>query len=139
MPAENLGAEAGRTDGRSTPSLIADLFSETASLFGKETRLLRAELSEKMTQGVTGLGLLIGGAVVLVGAINVLLAAAVTALVEAGIAPPWSSLIVAVLVGLLGYVLVRKGLGNLKPTNLTPTRTASQIKRDAALIKEHLQ
>lgn len=126
-------------DPRSTPALLADLFSETTSLFGKEARLLRTELSEKVTQGVTALALMIGGAVFLIGAVNVVLAAAVTALIEAGIAAPWSSLIVAAVVGLAGWLLVRRGLRNLKPENLSPSRTANQLKRDVALAKEQLQ
>jgi phosphate/sulfate permease len=92
-----------------------------------------------MTQAVAGIALIVGGAVFLIGAVNVLLAAAVAALIEAGIAAPWSSLIVAAVVGLLGWVLVAKGLGNLKVSRLAPTRTAEQIRRDAHLVKERVQ
>ena len=63
---------------RSVPGLIADLFSEGSTLFRTEMLLARTELSEKVTQGVAGIGLMIGGAVFLIGAVNVLLAAIVT-------------------------------------------------------------
>lgn len=124
---------------RSTPSLLADLMTQTSSLVGKELQLARTELSEKVTQGVTGLALMIGGAVFLIGAVNVLLAAAVAALVEAGIAAPWSSLIVAGAVAVIGGLLVSIGLSNLKVSKLAPNRTADQMKRDAAMVKERLQ
>jgi len=137
--ADDFRTETQSSGRRSTPTLLADLLNETTSLFGKEARLIRAELSEKMAQGVAGFALMIGGAVFLIGAVNVLLAAAVTGLIEAGIPAPWSSLIVAAAVGLLGWALVSKGLRNLKPSNLTPNRTTGQIKRDAALVKEQLQ
>ncbi len=124
---------------RSTPGLIADLMSQATGLFNSEIQLARAELSEKVTQGVAGLGLAIGGAVLLIGAVNVLLAAAVAALIEAGIPAPWSSLIVAAVVGLIGWLLVSIGLGRLKASRLAPGRTAGQLKRDAAMVKEKVQ
>jgi hypothetical protein len=132
-------AEDGARSHRSTPGLVADLFSETADLFSSQMQLVRTELSEKVTQGVAGLSLLVGGAVFLIGALNVALAAAVTAIVDYGIAAPWASLIVAAVAGLIGWLLVSKGLGNLKASRLAPERSANQLKRDAAMIKEPLQ
>lgn len=126
-------------DYRSTPGLFADLFGQTTRLVSSEFALARAEASEKIAQAVAGFALIVGGAVFLIGAVNVLLAAAVTALVEAGIAAPWSSLIVAAVVGLLGGLLVWAGLGNLKTSRLAPRRTAEQVRRDAHLVKERMQ
>lgn len=126
-------------DFRSTPGLFADLFGQTTRLVSSEFALARAEASEKIAQAVAGFALIVGGAVFLIGAVNVLLAAAVTALVEAGIAAPWSSLIVAAVVGLLGGLLVWAGLGNLKTSRLAPRRTAEQVRRDAHLVKERMQ
>jgi hypothetical protein len=124
---------------RSTPGLMADLLSQVTGLFSSEIRLVRAELSEKVSQGVAGLGLAIGGAVFLIGALNVVLVAAVAALVEAGIAAPFASLIVAAVAGIVGWLLVSKGLGNLKASRLAPSRTTGQLKRDANLVKERVQ
>ena len=115
--------EYGRRDFRSTPTLVADLISQATSLFGKEMQLARSELSEKVTQGVAGLAFIVAGAVFLIGAVNVLLAAAVTALMEAGIEAPWSSLIVAGAVALIGALFAFKGMSNLKASNLAPNRT----------------
>ena len=132
-------AEYGSGRRRSTPGLMADLLSQTTGLVSSEIQLVRAELSEKVTQGVAGLGLAIGGTVFLIGAVNVLLAAAVAALIEAGIPALWSSLIVAAVVGLIGWLLVAKGLGSLKASRLAPSRTTGQLKRDAAMVKEQVQ
>lgn len=134
-----MSATDQRTDTRSVPGLIADLFQQSSTLFGKELQLVRAELSEKVTQGVAGLGLMIGGAVLLIGAVNVLLAALVATLIEFGIRAPWSSLIVAVVIGLAGYLLVNRGISNLKVSNLAPHRSTGQVKRDAALLKEQVK
>ncbi len=134
-----MSATDQRSDTRSVPGLIADLFQQSTALFGKELQLVRTELSEKVTQGVAGLGLMIGGAVLLIGAVNVLLAALVATLIEVGIAAPWSSLIVAVVIGLAGYLLVNRGIRNLKVSNLAPSRSTGQVKRDAALLKEQVK
>jgi hypothetical protein len=126
-------------DRRSTPGLFADLFGQTTRLLSSEFALARAEASEKITQAVGGIALIVGGAVFLIGAVNVLLAAAVTALIDAGVAAPWASLIVAAVVGLLGWLLTAKGLGNLKVSRLAPRRTAEQVRRDVHLVKERVQ
>lgn len=129
----------GDQDYRSTPGLFTDLFDQTIRLVSSEFALARAEASEKITQAVTGFTLIVGGAVFLIGAVNILLAAAVTALVEAGIAAPWSSLIVAAAAAVIGAILAWAGLSNLKTSRLAPRRTAEQIRRDAHFIKERIQ
>ena len=136
---ENANFHHQRRDSRSTPALLADLASQLSSLFGKEVELARTELSEKVTQSVAGLGFMIAAAVFLIGAVNVLFAALVAALVEAGIEAPWASVVVAAGAAIVGLLFALKGISNLKTSNLTPQRTADQVKRDAALIKEHLQ
>lgn len=126
-------------DYRSTPGLFTDLFGQTTRLISSEFALARAEVSEKIAQAVAGFALIVGGAVFLIGAVNVLLAAAVTALIEAGIAAPWASLIVFAAAALIGGLLAWAGLGNLKTSRLAPRRTAEQVRRDAHLVKERMQ
>ena len=48
-------------------------------------------------------------------------------------------LAIAVLVGLIGYFVVRKGLSNLTVQHLTPERTLHSLNRDAAVAKEQVQ
>lgn len=127
------------SDRRSTPGLFADLFGQTTRLVSSEFALARAEVSEKITQAVGGIALLVGGAVFLIGAVNVLLAAAVAALVNAGVSAPLASLIVAAVVGIVGGLLCWNGLNNLKVSRLAPTRTAEQVRRDVHLVKERVQ
>ena len=63
-------------------------------------------------------------------------AALVAALTEAGIAAGWSAVIVGVLLAIVAYVMVQKGTNDLKLSSLAPTRTAKNVKRDAATMKE---
>src|SRR5260370_32998389 len=78
---------------RSVPELFTSVVSQLADLVRTEGQLARAEISEKMTLAATGLGLIVGGAILLMPALVVLLEAAVAALVDNGIAPYWAALI----------------------------------------------
>ena len=82
------------------------------------------------------IGLIVGAVVVALTALNVLSAALVAALTEAGIAAGWSAVIVGVLLAIVAYVMVQKGTNDLKLSSLAPTRTAKNVKRDAATMKE---
>jgi hypothetical protein len=133
-------------ESRPLPELIGGLASDISTLFRKEIELAKAETSEKVTQVIGGVELLVGGAVLALAALGVLLAAAVTALAawfrsmgmgETG-ASSLAAVIVGVIVAAVAWLLVSRGLAALKATNLTLERTASSLNRDAAVVKERL-
>ena len=122
---------------------VADLFgnvvTEMSTLVRKEVQLARAELGEKAGQAAgAGASLAVGG-VLLLAALIFLLQALVSLLVYFGVPPGWAQLIVAAAVGLIGYLLLRGGLNRLKASNLVPSRTAEQLSRDAAVVKEQVR
>jgi len=121
-------------DPRSVPQLLSDLARELTTLFRKEGQLIRAELSEKITQVQVGAGSAIAGAIILLVALNVLTAALIAGLAKIGSDPAvpnsglgvaWASLIVGILLAVAGALLVRKGASSM--SNLTPERTAQSI------------
>ena len=69
-------------------------------------------------------------------ALNVLTAALVAALTEAGVPAGWSALIVGIALAIVAYFMVSKGTNDLKLSSLAPTRTAKNVKRDAQAVKE---
>src|ERR1051326_3978573 len=79
---------------RSIPDILSDLLIQLTTLVRKEGELARTEMSEKVGQVAAGLVLVVIGAVLLVPALVVLLGAAVTAIEQAGLGPPWAALIV---------------------------------------------
>ncbi|MDN3721914.1 phage holin family protein [Roseibium salinum] len=81
-------------------------------------------------------GMIVGGVVIALTALNVLAAATVSALTEAGIAAGWSAMIVGVTLAIIAFVLAQKGMKDLKLSNLAPTRTARNVRRDAATVRE---
>ncbi|MBZ9811181.1 MULTISPECIES: phage holin family protein [unclassified Mesorhizobium] len=126
-------------DSRSLPTLVSDLAQQVTTLLQTEARLLRAEISESVNRAGTGAVEVLGGALCLLAALIVLLQALVIALASAGLGAGWSALLVGVVVAVLGFVLLRKGMASMAPAELTPDRTQDQLKRDARLIKEQIR
>jgi len=127
---------AATSDQRSVSELFSDLVTQLSSLFRNEIQLARTEVSEKLGQAATGLGMVVAGGVLLLAALIILFQAAVEALIAFGLAPVWASLIISVGAAVIGFLLVRTGMGSLKVSNLAPKRTVEQLQRDAAVARE---
>ena len=121
---------------RSMPEIIGDLFAQLTILLRKEAQLARAEVSENMSGLASGLGVMVGGAVLLIPALVILLQAGVAALTAHGLASYWSALIVGGIVLIVGLILLSIGMGRLKPGNLVPRKTVHQLQRDAEVARE---
>jgi Putative Actinobacterial Holin-X, holin superfamily III len=123
--------------GRSIPEIFTDVVAQLTTLLCKEGQLARVELSEKITQAGVGLGLVVGGAVLLIPALVILLQAAVAALVTSNtIGEPWSSLIVGGAALLIGLILASIGMSRLKARTLAPNRTIQQLQRDVSVARQ---
>ena len=124
---------------RTVPELFTSVVGQLADLMRTEGQLARAEISEKMTLAATGLGLIVGGAILLMPALVVLLEAAVAALVDNGIAPYWAALIVGGACLLLGLILLLTGVSWLRAGRLVPGKTIYQLQRDAATARSQVR
>jgi hypothetical protein len=126
-------------DDRSLGELFAELSRDTTTLVRQEIALARTEMTQKATRvGKDVAFLAVGGAVAYAGLLA-FVGACILALHR--IIPHWtlSALIVSVVVAGIGYVLVRKGLDNLREGNLAPTQTLDTLKQDARWAKEQTQ
>ena len=123
-------------DERSTPSLMSDLVAQVTELVRKEIQLLRAEMNEKTTQVVISLGSILAAVVFVLTALNVLAAALVAALTNAGIPAAWSAVIVGGALAIVAVILANRGIANLKAQSLAPERTARAAMRDVGMVKE---
>jgi hypothetical protein len=124
---------------RSVTDLFGSAIGQISTLFRKEVQLARAELGEKLGDAAGAVTPLAAGGALLLGALIVLLFALVSLLVRFGLATGWAELIVGLVAALGGYVLIRGGLSQLKTSNLVPTRTTTQLSRDAQVAKEQVQ
>lgn len=133
-------------DSRSLAELISSLASDISGLFRKEIDLAKTEASAKLSNALTGLEMFAVGLVLAVGAIGVLLAAIVNVLsavlVAQGFRPASadaiSSLVVAVVVGIVAWVVIVRGITIVRNTNAALPRTAHSLRRDADVVKETL-
>ena len=114
--------------------LVGQLGVDLAGLVRKESELIRAELTEKVSAAGKAVADIAAGGLLLVAALLVLLQALVLALAKV-MDPLWASLLVGLGVAAVGYLLVRAGKKALSPDALKPDRTARQLRKDAELIK----
>lgn len=121
---------------QSPASLAADALRISSDLVRKEVSLAKAELRQNLDRAGTGLGMIVAAAVLGIVTLNVLTVALVAALAETDLGPIWSAVVVGVVLAILAYVLLRKGMADLKPENLMPTRTVENVQRDASAVKE---
>ena len=121
---------------QSPASLAADALRISSDLVRKEVTLAKAELRQNLNRAGTGLGMIVAAAVLGIVKLNVLTVALVAALAETDLGPIWSAVVVGVVLAILAYVLLRKGMADLKPENLMPTRTVENVQRDASAVKE---
>lgn len=123
---------------RSAPALVGDLVGHVTELVRKEIQLLRAEMNEKTTKAGLALGSIAAGVVIAIAALNVLAAALVAALTNAGIPAAWSAVIVGAVLAVVAFLVARGGFASLKASNLVPERTARSAGRDAEMIREKM-
>jgi uncharacterized membrane protein YqjE len=124
---------------RSIADVLRDMITQVTTLLRKETELARVELSENVSRAAIGLGLIVGGAVLLIPALVILLEAAVAALEQNGMRPAEATAIVGGCALVLGFILVAIGLSRLRVTSLMPNKTIQQLQQDAAAAKQQMR
>ena len=122
---------------RSIGELFGQLSQDMTLLFRQELQLARTEMSEKISRVTSNLvSVVAGGFVAYVGALA-LAAALVLGLHEAADISPWvSALIVGGVFAVTGYVMLNRGLKELKRVDLAPRRTVETLKDDVQWAKE---
>ena len=122
---------------RSIGELFGELSQDVAMLVKQEAQLAKTEMQQKLSKVTTDLvSLATGGVVLLIGGLA-LTAALILLLVHPVGLDPWlAALIVGGLFGLIGWMMVQRGLTNLKRIDPTPRRTVESIKDDIQWAKE---
>ena len=125
---------------RSIGELFGQLTQDMTLLVRQEVQLARSEMSDKISRLTTNLmSVTVGGLVAYMGA-WALVAALILALHELADISPWvSALIVGVALAIGGYVILQRGLKELKRVDLAPRRTVENIKDDVQSIKDDVQ
>jgi xanthine/uracil permease len=135
---------AKSTEERSLPELVTGLVGDISGLFRKEINLAKTEASEKMAHALVGVEAFAAGLILAICAVGVLLAALVNGLaaflVARGMAEhnadALSSVVVGVVVALIAWGLISRGLNALKGEKLKLERTSASLQQDAKIVKD---
>jgi hypothetical protein len=124
-------------DQRSVGELFGQLSQDLALLVRQEAELAKTEVQAKMSRLTTDLvSLATGGIVALIGALALATAVVLLLVDPIGLAPWLAALLVGVVLGAIGYVMLQKGLRDLKGIDPTPRRTVESLKEDIQLARE---
>jgi uncharacterized membrane protein YqjE len=124
---------------RSLPELLRQLSQETTALVHQELELAKAELQQKGRQAVAGAGMFGGAGALGLAALGALTACFILAL--NAVMPAWlAALIVAVVYGIVAFVLVKQGQAKLKQaTPPVPEQTIETVKEDVEWAKTQMR
>jgi len=126
-----------RKENLSLGELFGELVTEMTTLIRQELRLATTELSDKAARVGKNVGFLAAGGAVAYAGLLAIIAAVILFLGD--YMPMWvSALIVGVVVALIGYLLVQKGITALKNMDLTPRQTIQSLQEDQAWAKEQV-
>ena len=124
---------------RSLGELLKQLSQETTQLVHQELELAKAELSQKGKQAGTGAGLFGGAGALGLAALGALTACFILAL--DAVMPAWlAALVVAVVYGVVAFVLVRQGQARIRrATPPVPEQTIETVKEDVEWAKTQMR
>lgn len=118
--------------------LLGSLATTTASLVKQEVQLVSTELSAKTTQAAQAAGMIgLGGAILHAGALVVMFAVVVGL---AAIVPMWISAgVLGVTAICAGSLLFAKGLNAIRRLDPVPRQTLQTLRDDAVWAKEQVR
>jgi hypothetical protein len=130
--------------GRPLTDLLGGLVSDISGLFRKEIQLAKAEAGEKLDEVIGASRNLAIGGVLAIGAVGVFLSAMVVGLsallvsmgMSEGAANFVSALAVALVVGGIAWMLIQKGISEMRANKLNMQRTTRSVVQDAQVVKE---
>jgi len=118
--------------------LIADVVYEVTGLLQTELRLVRVEMSEKLSKLANG-GVMIGvAAALIIAGLGVAFLAVTEWLVVAGLTRQWALTLVALVALGIGGIIAMRGVANIKETELVPERSLQNVREDVHTIKDHV-
>lgn len=133
-----------RRDSRSVADLVRDLRDEATLLARQQVELAKAEMTEKFSKWARNAAYIaVGGFIAYAGFLFLLLAATfgvLFGLIEGGMADVhalWvAPLLVGVVVAVVGYIFVQKGISTLKRASAIPQRTRRTLREDKQWLEQ---
>lgn len=123
----------------STPSLFADALSQMTTLFETEIRLVRTEISEKISAAIRAVVFLLVAAVLLLVGLFIILFGIVQLVIYFGVVPWLAYFLVGGVLAVIGAIVLYVALNRLSTDNLMPKRSMDQLGKDATIVKEQVK
>lgn len=117
-------------------ALASDALSQVGKLLQNEFALAKAELSKDISRMGVNLGLLVGGALLLIPALVLLLFALAAALIANGFSPAIAYLASGLFGLVIAFALIAIAFVRIKAMSLVPERTIRQLHKDQQTISE---
>jgi hypothetical protein len=131
------GPRTRTTEERPLGELFGELSQDVGLLVRQEAQLAKTEMQQKLSRVTTDLVALgFGGVVALVGGLALTSAVILLLIDPVGLRPWLAALLVGVILGVVGWIMLQRGLKDLKRTDPTPRRTVETIKDDIEWAKE---
>ena len=133
------GPEPGDLRDRSLGELLRQLSEQTTRLVHQELELAKAELQQKGKEAGAGAGMFGGAGALGLAALGALTACFILAL--NAIMPAWlAALLVAVVYGIIAFVLVKQGQARIKAAGPpVPEQTIETVKEDVEWAKTQMR
>ena len=129
---------ATQGDDRSIGDLLSELTTETTTLVKQEIRLVKAEATQEAREAGRAIGAAVaGGAVAYTGLIAIVIGLGATIGLLFDEEAAWIGVLLAgIVVALIGYLMFKKGLDQIKHLSPPLDTTAQTLKEDKQWIKE---
>jgi hypothetical protein len=128
-----------REDSRGIGDLLGDLGRQVSTLVRREIDLARVEVTSGVARASRGAAMAGAGGAILHAGLLVLLGAIVLGLIEAGLDPWLSALIVAGAALVIGAVVTSVGVKQIQSSELAPTQTAETVRENVEFVKEQMK
>jgi ABC-type protease/lipase transport system fused ATPase/permease subunit len=139
VPATKFEPDSGpNASGRPISRIIEDILRHVGEIIRSEMRLAQTEIRQDLRDVKHAGTFLAAASVAGMFALGFLLLSAVYGL--STIMPPWlAAITVGGVLGIVGLVLLQKGLHLLKATNITPERTIQSLEDNLKWFKKRVE
>lgn len=121
---------------KSTGAMMSDIMGHVGKLVHNEADLARAEIKQSLGKAGASLGAMALAVAVGIAGLNLVATSLVALVVWAGLSPRWASLVVGAALIVIALIILYSAKSALHQIGFAPTRTARNVQRDAAAIKD---
>lgn len=121
---------------KSTGEMMASVLANIGNLVRNEADLARTEIAESAKKAGASIGAMAVALVLAITGLNVAAASLVALVIWAGLPPAWAPAVVGAGFLVVALIVFASAKSSLQQIGFVPTRTARNVQRDAAAIKE---